>query len=68
MKIIKEGDLSRIHTVRVFQCPDCGCIFEACGGEYSRTTIEGRRVCEHYCPTCNRLVRISDEETVICNP
>ena len=68
MKIIKEGDLWRVQTVRRFECPDCGCIFEAGGYEFTRTFFEGRRVCEHYCPTCKRLVRIDDEKTGIHNP
>lgn len=62
MKIIREGDLSRITAARRFTCPDCNCLFEASGYEYLRTQINGRIVCECNCPTCRKLVRIDDEQ------
>ena len=34
MKIIKEGDLSKLHKVKQFRCLECGCIFEANDTEY----------------------------------
>lgn len=61
MKIIKEGDLSLITTVRRFVCPDCECIWEVSGFEYLRTVVSGHRICESNCPTCKKLVRIDDE-------
>jgi len=60
MKIIREGDLSRITTVRRFECPDCGCVWEVGACEYRREVISGRRLCECCCPTCWRPVRIED--------
>jgi len=62
MRIIKEGDLSRLSTVKRFECPDCGCVFEASGCEYLRSMLGGKTVCECNCPTCRRMVRIDDEE------
>lgn len=61
MKIIKEGDLSRLTTARRFECTDCGCIFEASACEYLRERLDGVMVCECNCPTCRKLVRIKDE-------
>lgn len=61
MKILKEGNLSRLSTVRVFECPDCGCLWEASGCEYARTVVTGRRMIECNCPTCKRLVSIDDD-------
>ena len=61
MKIIREGDLSRLTTVRRFTCPDCGCIWEVSGCEYLRTTLCGKIICESNCPTCRKLVRIDDD-------
>lgn len=53
MKIIKEGDNSRLSEIRRFRCKCCGCIFECDKSEY-RTIIEYRN--ETYltaiCPTC----------------
>lgn len=62
MRIIREGDLSRLSTVRRFVCSDCGCVFEASGCEYLRTTLGGKMICECSCPTCRKVVRIKDEE------
>lgn len=62
MRIIKEGDLSRLSTVRRFTCTDCGCVFEASGCEYLRTLLAGNMICECNCPTCRKVVRIVDEE------
>ena len=44
MRIIREGDLSRLSTVRRFVCSDCGCVFEASGCEYLRTTLGGKMI------------------------
>ena len=62
MKIIREGDLSRLTTVRRFMCPDCGCIWEVSACEYLRTVICGKVICEDTCPTCKSSVRIEDEQ------
>lgn len=61
MKIIREGDLSRITTVRRFECPDCGCIWDVSAGEYRREIICGRHLCICACPTCYKEVRINDD-------
>jgi len=61
MKIIREGDLSRITAMRRFKCPDCACLWEASGYEYLRTVINGKTICECNCPTCKKLVRIEDD-------
>ena len=57
MKIIKEGDMKRVYKMRRFECPDCGCIWEATAfeyrkeqGRYNETEIS----CE--CPTCRKKV------------
>ena len=62
MKIIKEGDLSKLDTTRRFECTACGCIWEANATEYRRT--QGRYnedliCCE--CPTCHKEVWSDDE-------
>lgn len=56
MKIIKKGNLNRDNSMRRFNCPYCGCIWEANATEY-RT--EWERNCEWFecdCPTCHRQV------------
>ena len=54
MRIIWEGDLSRLTTVRRFECPDCGCIWDASAGEYCREIICGKHLCICACPTCKK--------------
>ena len=57
MKIIKEGDLKRLDTTRRFECPKCGCIFEATAAEYRK--VQGRYNELHIgcnCPTCHEYV------------
>jgi len=61
MRIIWEGDLSRITTVRRFECPDCGCIWDVNAGEYRREIICGKHLCINTCPTCKKEVRIDDD-------
>lgn len=57
MKIIKEGDLKRLDKTRRFECPDCGCIWEATAFEYRRE--QGRyneTMIGCKCPTCRKEV------------
>lgn len=54
MKIIKEGDLRRLHKPEEFECQKCGCVFEADDTEYKREYSQ-RENCgwlEIQCPTC----------------
>lgn len=60
MKIIKEGDLSRITTAKQFDCPECGCVWEASAGEYRRETLDGKALCICLCPTCRKEVHMND--------
>lgn len=53
MKIIKEGDLSKVDTTRRFECPACGCVWDANPSEYGRFS-EKYIYCE--CPTCHKLI------------
>lgn len=61
MRVIKQGDLARVESLRRFECERCGCVFEASGTEY-RTEHDYRNgvyfVME--CPTCHK--------SVICHP
>ena len=57
MKIIKDGDLSRLRKTIRFKCHKCGCIFEADMGEY--VVRMDQRNGEYYscgCPTCGSVV------------
>lgn len=57
MKIIKEGDLSKLLRVKQFRCLECGCIFEANDTEYvwydSGMCYDSGFKCN--CPTCDNL-------------
>ena len=54
--VLVQGDVSKAHQDRRFQCPFCGCQFKAAYGDYELMDLEdfaSRRVkaaCE--CPTC----------------
>ena len=54
MKIIKQGDLSKLKKIKRFECLTCGCIFEAEAPEYqwySGQYNEDCYSCE--CPCCH---------------
>lgn len=64
MKIIQEGDLSRVEKRRRFACRDCGCVWEAGASEYRAET--GYRNDLYYvcrCPTCGKNCTSSDERS-----
>lgn len=59
MKIIKEGIIK--HEPKQFECPECGCVFEADENEYSRWNAPMN---ETYfvaiCPCCGESVFAED--------
>lgn len=63
MKIIKEGDLSRLPTARRFECERCGCVFDASAAEYRIETAKNGafRCCP--CPTCRMEVIVCEQPT-----
>ena len=64
MKIIKQGDLSRLKEIKRFTCKACGCEFEADNTEYRRD-YDQRENCGWYtikCPTCDGWVTTDYEE------
>ena len=61
MKIIKEGDLTRLATAKRFECPECGCVWEASAGEYRRELVSGAALCVCLCPTCRKEVYVHEE-------
>ena len=58
MKIIVEGDASKVLTIRRFECGYCGCVFEADSTEYLTlpvAVVNGKQYsCR--CPTCKKDV------------
>ena len=61
MKIIKQGDLSKIRKPKHFNCSNCGCEFIAECNEYKYGGMQYNTtywVCN--CPTCNRQVYTED--------
>ena len=65
MRIIYNGDVSRLKKTKRFECKYCGCIFEADAGEYA---VESWRNVEYYkrrCPTCGNQVCTSEDETEV---
>lgn len=54
IKIIKPG--KKPETFR-FECPDCGCVFEADRGDYEKGYSMGiGSYLRIYCPVCKRAV------------
>lgn len=74
MRIIKEGDPVRAASIRRFECPVCGCVWEANRTEYIRLpesatfyVKSGLRV-EQFsfrcnCPTCDYEVVLKENVT-----
>lgn len=59
MRIIKKGTIRSQN--KIFDCPFCGCIFEAGLTEYKASehcigTVEGDPKFEAECPCCGRTV------------
>lgn len=61
MRIIKDGDLTETVKPIVFECVNCGCLFEANHTEFEKSTIAevmydgfGDYKCK--CPCCDRTV------------
>lgn|GEM_PF-3699450 len=56
MRIIVEGDLTRLTDRRMFECPMCGCMFEASSREYvpdyNGNEVDYRAIC----PCCGKAV------------
>ena len=54
MDIIKEGDISRLDPVYRFECPKCGCIYEAVKSECRPVRMDYNGDVGYYykCPTC----------------
>ena len=53
MKIIKQGDESRLYRPKMFECPQCGCIVEADNREYRYDEGQLEDICWCTCPTCS---------------
>lgn len=53
MKIIKDGNLRRFNMTKRFECPWCGCVFEADKNEYKihDDQKDGPWI-EVHCPFC----------------
>ena len=66
IKIIEPGDLDRLKKIIRFECPDCGCIFEADQQDYKiaepmAALHDGlEATCE--CPYCHHIVEAYNEE------
>ena len=61
MKIIKEGDITRLEQSRRFECEDCGCAFIATASEYSRR-VGFRNVVQLVirCPCCGKSLHLEE--------
>ena len=61
MRIIKEGDMSRLSRIKIFTCQHCGCEFEAYPFEYVSTGMwRNMQTYSCKCPTCSRSVYLEE--------
>lgn len=63
MKIIKEGKIPSKKVI--LKCTECGTIFEADDGEYTKTKVGYRDKYESVCPFCEHkgeMIEIRYEE------
>lgn len=66
MKILKQGNLSKLHKYKKFECSDCGCIFLADQTEYINCSNQREgSMFRIECPCCKRNVWNYSEETVV---
>lgn len=54
MKIIKEGDLTKLNETKKFYCRACGCVFEANKGEYIEEELQINAIFLCECPCCGK--------------
>lgn len=63
VRVIKEGDLSRVTSTKRFECERCGCVWEASGAEYLVTAdFRNGKYFAMDCPTCHRVVTMYPED------
>lgn len=57
MKILVDGDLSKVYRTEKFECDRCGCVFEATNQEYDvRYDYSGVDHLSVTCPCCESRV------------
>ena len=56
MKIIKNGDITRMRKIKTFDCNFCGCLFEADSTEYRIGSQYNQTYYYMKCPFCRRNV------------
>lgn len=65
MKILKDGNLKKIHPDIKIECPRCGCIFITENGEYKRYENYQGDWYETMCPYCKRKIAIDCDKAEI---
>ena len=61
MKIIREGNITKLNKVKQFLCSNCGCLFEATKDEYKRESQYNEEYIYCKCPFCNNTVYGEDK-------
>ncbi len=62
MKIIKEGDISKLKKTKRFECKKCGCIFEADKTEYKISSQYNEFYTYATCPFCGNAYTFEKKE------
>ena len=62
MKVIKQGDLSKVDTTRRFECHVCGCVWEATPRDYLHIyDVHNEHLIGCDCPTCFKTIWRKDD-------
>ena len=56
MKILIEGNISKLNKVKKFLCNYCGCLFEVTKDEYKMGSQYNEIYAYCNCPFCNEIV------------
>lgn len=58
MKVIQEGDITKLSDAYRFDCDKCGCVWIASAAEYVARYGFDKKYLVCKCPTCNYGVRL----------
>lgn len=60
MRIVKDGDNSRLSNSKYFECNECGCVFEARQNEYRIEPQYNYLFYSCKCPRCGNITTTND--------
>lgn len=55
MKILRKGTIDK-NKIKLFECPECGCLFEATKNEYKTNFYKNKKYAYCDCPCCDYTI------------